>query len=102
MITVSYRKILSAFAFFAALSLLTAGPLSSAQAEDWDMAKVTCEDITSEEDAIFMVFWLDGYLSAESGDTSMSEAWIEQLVNELDTKCEQYPSARLLDIARNL
>lgn len=83
----------------AALMLGTAFA-TSAQAESIDMASMTCNDIESEEDATYIIFWLDGYLSAETGDTTMSEEWIEELGNRIISACQSNPNQSLLDIVR--
>lgn len=97
----SLRKSLLSCAALAAFASLSFGAVTPAHAE-MDMANVTCNEITSEEEAVYMVFWLDGYLSAESGDTTLSDDWINTLVNELHEACAANSNARLLDIARNM
>jgi len=102
MIDCSYHRILCAFVILITFSVLTTLPLSAAQAEAFDMAKVTCEDIPDEEDAFLMASWFNGYIAAEKGKTTMSEEWIEKFLSTLEQSCEKYPSTRLLHIARNL
>ena len=50
-------------------------------AADMDMAKIKCSEFLSqkEDDIVTIVIWVDGYLSAKSGDTVMGEEWMKKL-----------------------
>lgn len=82
---------------FAALVL--AGGMTQASAWEFDMAEVTCSDLENAEQAAMMMFWLDGYISAEEEDTTVSSDWIEELGNYLKEGCTE-GNYKVLEIIR--
>lgn len=88
------------------LVLVLSGGLHPAWAgkagKDLDMRYVTCADITSEDEAAMMLFWLDGYISAESGDTRFSDAWVDQLADHLEKECGRDDKQFLLSIVKSM
>ena len=68
-------------------------------AEDMDMAKITCNDFLSqkEDDIVSVVIWVDGYLSAKSGDTVMGQEWMKKLSMNLASYCKQNGNKTLMD-----
>lgn len=68
-------------------------------AEDMDMAKIKCKDFLSqkENDIVTIVIWVDGYLSAKSGDTVMGEEWMKKLSMNLAGYCKQNGDKTLMD-----
>jgi len=74
---------------------------ASASAWEYDMDDVTCAEVASDQQvATMMIFWLDGYISAEQGDTSISEDWFNELGSALAEGCEDEPDRKLLDIVK--
>lgn len=71
---------------------------TAALAGEMDMAKATCNDVTNEQELVMIVFWLDGYLTAKTGDTTLSTAWIEELTAAVMTACNANPNTKLMSI----
>jgi len=67
-----------------------------------NMAKVTCTQIAAEgNDAMTnTLFWLDGYLSKEKGDTVLTESWMKELGEMVVEACKTQPNKPLLDLVR--
>lgn len=83
-----------------AAGLLFGGPVSAS--ESIDMAKVTCEQAVQEDPTalMIMVFWIDGYLSAQKNDTVITEKWMNELGEIVGKACESDPKKPLLDIVK--
>ncbi|QEP42907.1 hypothetical protein D5085_07085 [Ectothiorhodospiraceae bacterium BW-2] len=79
------------------LALALALPFT-AHAWEYDMAEFTCGDIDSEETAAMVLFWLDGYISAEKDDTTVSQEWFEELGTILSSGCYNEPTKKVLDV----
>lgn len=83
------------------LGLLLSTVTVTAAAWEYDMAEVTCGDIQEDKElAAIMLFWLDGYVSAEQDATLISEAWLEELGAALQEGCQGEKNRNLLDIVR--
>ena len=93
-------KILAAAALAACLLV---APVS-AQAEDVDMGKITCKELTSSpQDQIgMMLMWIDGYMSAQSENTVMSDAWMTKLANYLKDTCKKNPGQTIMTAIENM
>lgn len=81
-------------------AMLVCVPLSAqAVHNDVDMSKVTCTDwLDKKADAVAgMLIWLDGYMSAKSENTVMSDAWTEKLHKHIDRFCTQQTSKTIMD-----
>lgn len=60
----------------------------AAHAAEQDVAKITCKDFLADKQNIsMMVMWIDGYMSGKSGNTSISDQWMEKLGTHLGTYC---------------
>ncbi len=44
-----------------------------------------------------MVMWIDGYMSGKSGNTSISDQWMEKLGTHLGTYCAKNPAKTIMD-----
>ena len=81
----------------AAAAMLCGAPLAS-QAADQDVAKVSCKEfLDSKENMPMMIMWIDGYMSAQSDNTVLSEEWIQKLGTHLGSFCAQNPSKTIMD-----
>ncbi|NJK71975.1 MAG: hypothetical protein HC926_00685 [Synechococcaceae cyanobacterium SM2_3_60] len=74
-----------------------------------DMQAVTCNEVLdlvmseSEEDLdifISIMFWIDGYLSGFSGDTTFDPDYIGDLTEVMIESCDAKPGSLVLDTAR--
>jgi hypothetical protein len=65
-----------------------------------EMAKVTCEDALQEKDKQVLqavLIWIDGYLSAKSGNTMVDTVQLQTMAERLERSCRANPSMLLLD-----
>lgn len=70
----------------------------AAHAAEQDVAKIPCKDFLADKANIsMMVMWIDGYMSGRSGNTSISDAWMEKLGTHLGTYCAKNPSKTIMD-----
>ncbi len=95
--TVLFALVLSLFLSFAGASY----------AEGTDMAKFPCKDFaalpqTNAEALKYTIFWVDGYLSAESEDTTIDEEWLATLTKNMLTYCSANPGKTVMDAMQNL
>ena len=79
------------------IAMTLAGLMSVAQAWEFDMAEIKCNDLEDEDQAAMMLFWLDGYVSAKQDDTSMSSDWLDELGGYLEEGCSE-GNYKILDI----
>ncbi len=92
------KKLFAAFVLFALFGM----PLAASAAEV-DMAKISCKDFLSEKDQIgTMLVWIDGYMSAKSDNTVMSEEWMEKLGGHLGKYCASNPNKTIMDAINNM
>ncbi|MDD5392229.1 MAG: HdeA/HdeB family chaperone [Thiothrix sp.] len=81
--------------------LLSCAPFAAANAWEFDMSTVTCKDMAEDEElGTMMIFWLDGYISAEQKNTNISEKWMDTLGKGLGDACAKDPDMKLLDIVK--
>lgn len=85
----------------AALALtLTA---NAASAEEQDVAKIKCSEfLQSGSNMPLLIMWIDGYLSAASDNTTMDDAYIEELGTKLGDFCGKNQNATLWDAISSL
>ena len=77
--------------------MLGAAPFAAHAAEQ-DVAKITCKDFLADKQNIsMMVMWIDGYMSGKSGNTSISDQWMEKLGTHLGTYCAKNPAKTIMD-----
>lgn len=86
------------FSLLAIILLCATAPLA-ASAEKLDMGKISCRDFMQmDEDALaYLYFWLDGYVSAKSGDTVLDTDSVENDLRAMLDACEDAPRKKLLD-----
>lgn len=86
-----------------ALCLAGAVPAAAAGADETiNMAGVTCNDIQSADEAVLMIFWLDGYLSAGARKTRVTESWFAHLAERVAKECEKNSKDTLLEVVRRM
>ena len=91
----SLRLILAA-TFLAAF--LTVTPAGLARAEKIDFSKVTCSqflDFDGDDAAAFYI-WIDGYVSAKTGNTVLDTGTIESDLEGLINICRNNPNKTIL------
>ncbi len=88
------KKLTVMLAMCCLLSLPSVG-----MAEDIDMAKVTCKEFTSsDKDGMSMMLtWIDGYMSAKSDNTVMSDEWMEKLATHMGSYCVKHQNKTIMD-----
>lgn len=84
------------------LALLLLGITPAQAGRTIDMARFTCSEITSEEEAVLMIFWLDGHLSGQKGRSRVSEEWLANLAQRVAKACAADPDQTLLQVLRRL
>ncbi len=90
-----------------ALTVMCLG-LSRAAAADAniDVGSLTCTDfgkmLDSKSSTTALMFWLDGYLSGVSGDTTLRSSVIGTFTENLTDVCAKAPYANLLTMAKQI
>ncbi len=94
-------KKLFSLALVLALFLGFAG---TSRAADQDLGKFTCQELLASgtQNITMMMFWMDGYLSAQSDNTVLSDAWLQKFGNHISTYCAANPKKTLMDIMANV
>jgi hypothetical protein len=70
-----------------------------------DMAKITCDDASKEKDRQVLksvLIWIDGYLSAKSGDTIVDAYKLQSIAERLERSCRANPSMLLLNAVNKI
>jgi len=70
-------------------------PFAHAAKTKVDMNKATCGDIEDENDLLVFVSWVDGYLSAKSGDMVMDLKTIEANLAQIVKTCSENDKLKL-------
>lgn len=74
---------------------------ASHAAQQFDMAKVTCaqlmQDADDESAMALMLGWVDGYISAKSNNTMVSDEWFVQLALHMSQYCIANPQATIIE-----
>ena len=82
--------ILLAAAFLSAPAVSLAG-------NETDMAKVPCKEFLGSGDNMgIMLAWIDGYMSAKSDNTMMSQEWMEKLGKHMGEFCAKNPGKTIM------
>lgn len=80
-----------------ALALLCAAPFS-VRAAEIDVAGIKCRELLAGEAQFPLVLmWVDGYMSAASDNTVLSEEWLARLAGHLGTYCATHPARTVMD-----
>lgn len=93
------KKLLTATVAALTLSLTA----NAALAEEQDVAKIKCSEFVQSGDNMpLLIMWIDGYLSAASGNTTMDDAYIDELGTKLGEFCGKNANATLWDAISSL
>ena len=82
------------FCLLFALFCLTT-PFAHAAKQKVDMNKATCGDIEDENDLLVFISWVDGYLSAKSGDMVIDLKTIEENLAQIVKTCSENDKFKL-------
>lgn len=89
------RLVLSATA-----ALMLASP-AAVSAQETDMAKLSCQEFmtaaSNEQHMGILLAWIDGYMSAVSENTVMSDEWMGRLGQHMATWCQANPQNTIMD-----
>ncbi len=68
-------------------------------AGDIDVAKIKCKDFLSQKENEIgqLLIWIDGYMSAKSDNTVMSDAWMEKLGKHMGGFCAKNGDKTIMD-----
>lgn len=78
-------------------------PASITKADDIDVAQITCKEFLDDtENMTFMLAWIDGYMSANSDNTTISNEWIEKLGTHMATYCTKNPKKTIMNAIDNM
>lgn len=82
-----------------ALSLLLMTVVAQpVMASDVDMTQYSCKElIDSKNDIPFIMFWIDGYMSALSENAVMSSEWMQELTEHYMSYCKKNPKHTIMD-----
>ena len=85
-------------------TLFAASSASAIEEFNIDVATITCKDLleTDQDSAGAMILWVDGYMSAKSGDTRLSTEWIAKLSANLAAYCVVHPEKTLMDAINSM
>lgn len=85
------------------LAVAMTGGSFAVQAEETDVAKIKCSEFLQSGSTMpLLIMWIDGYLSAASDNTTMDDAYIEELGNKLGEFCGKNQNATLWDAISSL
>ena len=70
------------------------------QQQKVDMNKATCAEIEDENDLLVFVSWMDGYLSAKSGDMVIDLKTIEENLEQIVKTCSGDSKFKLKDFLK--
>ncbi len=87
----------------ASAAMIIAAP-AFADTNEVDVGKITCGEFLKADDngKTFMLTWIDGYMSAQSENTVMSNEWMAKLGTFLATYCTKNPNTTVLDAVGNM
>ena len=83
----------------AALACLTTIPTVALAGQKVDMAELTCKDFMADQGGIMpTIFWIDGYLSSSTGNTTIDPDQMSQNVQDVAKECGANPDQKVLDL----
>ncbi len=90
--------------FFICAFMMALMAVSSVAFANDDMLKVTCAQYNATDlgGKTIMIVWIDGYLSAQSGNTEMTSEWMEQLSTYVTTQCAQNPNTTVMNVVNSM
>ncbi len=90
--------------FVTALMLTFMAMAGVASAQTQDMAKVKCAEFNQGDQNVktYIVFWLDGYMSAQSDNTEMSDEWVKKLSMHMGGYCAKNPNKTIMEAVEEM
>ncbi len=87
------------FIMAAVAAAFLCAPAAGFAGPDIDVAKIKCKDFLSQKENEIgqMLLWIDGYMSAKSNNTTMSDAWMEKLGKHMGTYCAKNGDKTIMD-----
>ncbi|MGN0894079.1 MAG: HdeA/HdeB family chaperone [Succinivibrio sp.] len=83
------------------LAVAMTGGSFAVNAAETDVAQVKCSEFIQDQEGMGMILmWLDGYASQKSGNTVLSNEWIEKLGAHMGKYCSENPNASILEAAQ--
>ena len=91
------------YVVLAAACLIAAATFKPAQAETWDVATVTCADMSKmpADQIAILLAWMDGYMGGRAEDTRLDMERLQSNANAADKACEQDPNAGVLSALKD-
>lgn len=69
-----------------------------AMAAERDIAKITCTEFLSDDESMApIIMWVDGYMSAHSDNTVISDEWMTKLGTHLGKFCSANPTKTIME-----
>ena len=73
-------------------------PIAANAGSEQDLAKITCKEFLADKANMpMMIMWIDGYMSAKSDNTVLSDEWIQKLGTHLGTYCSANPAKTIMN-----
>ncbi len=87
------------FFLFAFLAVFL-GMSNVAAAEEKDLAALKCSELLGADTTkrVAILFWMDGYLSAMSENTVMSDEWMKKLTTFTGEYCAKNPNNTIMQL----
>ncbi len=78
--------------------------VSISKANEYDMAAFSCKDynVSTNQEKLNFIFWIDGYQSALSENTILTDEWLSKLISSITTYCSKNPNATVFDAMNNV
>ena len=74
-------------------------PTLAMAGEKVDMAELTCQQFLADEEGVLpIVFWIDGYLSHQSGNTVIDMDQLVENVKQIANECASEPDKKIMDL----
>lgn len=70
-------------------------------AEEYNMNTLTCQEFvnqSSAEEMVYIMFWIDGYMSHAQNNTVINDDELAQNLETLIEHCQQNPSSKVMDL----
>jgi len=87
-----------------AFALILRIPEAASEDDSVDMGQYTCGDLLAEDanGVVYVLMWVDGYLSCETGDLTMDEEWLDEMASTIKEECSGNKDKKLMDIVKDL
>ena len=83
----------------ASMAFLAALPTVACAGQKVDMAELTCKEFMADPNGIMpTIFWIDGFLSNSTGNTTIDPDQMSENVQGVAKECEGNPDQKVLDL----